>query len=140
MNQVNTGAKDRNKLLAFLLAVILGPLGIHNFYLGRWKRGFIQFGLVLLTLGAGLLITYPWAWGEAFGILIGKYSLGPKKPADAGLEGEETQIEKNKVSPLKEYLIATILLLPLLALSIPYGRNPTFIRCSILSHCWRIVE
>ena len=119
MNQVNTGAKDRNKLLAFLLAVILGPLGIHNFYLGRWKRGFIQFGLVLLTLGAGLLITYPWAWGEAFGILIGKYSLGPKKPADAGLEGEETQIEKNKVSPLKEYLIATILLLPLLALSIP---------------------
>jgi TM2 domain-containing membrane protein YozV len=119
MNQVNTGAKDRNKLLAFLLAVILGPLGIHNFYLGRWKRGIIQFGLVLLTFGAGLLITFPWAWAEAFGILIGKYSLGPKKPVDAGSEGEETQIEKNKVSPLKEYLIATILLLPLLALSIP---------------------
>ena len=119
MNQVNTGAKDRNKLLAFLLAVIFGPLGIHNFYLGRWKRGFIQFGLVFLTFGAGLLITFPWAWAEAFGILIGKYSLGPKKPVDAGLEGEETQIEKNKVSPRKEYFIATILLSPLLALSIP---------------------
>ena len=119
MNQVHTGANDRNKLLAFLLAVILGPLGIHNFYLGRWKRGFIQFGLVFLTFGAGLLITWPWAWAEAFGILIGKYSLGPKKPVDAGLEGKETQKEKNKVSPLKEYLFATILLSPLLALSIP---------------------
>jgi hypothetical protein len=104
--------------LAFLLAVILGPLGIHNFYLGRWKRGFIQFGLVFLTIGAGLLITFPWAWAEAFGILIGKYSLAPKKPVDAGLEGKETQIEKNNVSPLKEYIIAALLLSPLLVLSI----------------------
>ena len=42
MSQLNTELKNKNKWLAFLLAVILGPLGIHNFYLGRWKRGFIQ--------------------------------------------------------------------------------------------------
>lgn len=124
MSQLNTEPKNKNKLLAFLLALILGPLGIHNFYLGRWKRGFIQFGLVFLTFGVGLLITFPWAWAEAFGILIGKYSLGPKKPVDAGLQGEETQIEKNKVSPMKEYFIATILLSPLLALSIPTSGIP----------------
>ncbi|MBT3476654.1 MAG: TM2 domain-containing protein, partial [Euryarchaeota archaeon] len=118
MSQLNTELKNKNKWLAFLLAVILGPLGIHNFYLGRWKRGFIQFGLVFLTIGAGLLITFPWAWAEAFGILIGKYSLAPKKPVDAGLEGKETQIEKNNVSPLKEYIIAALLLSPLLVLSI----------------------
>ena len=119
MNKVNTGAKDRNKLLAFLLAVILGPLGVHNFYLGRWKRGFIQFGLVFLTLGGGLLITFPWAWAEAFGILIGKYSLGPRRPLDTDINEEKTQLKEHKVSSLKEYIIATILLSPLLALSIP---------------------
>ena len=119
MNQVSKEAKQKSKLLAFLIAIFLGPLGFHNFYLGRWKRGFLQFGLVFLTVGAGLLITIPWAWIEALGILVGKYSMGPKKQEHTDLEQEIAYSQKIEVSARKEYLIATLLLLPLLLLSIP---------------------
>ena len=119
MNQVSTETKQKSKILAFLLAIFLGPLGFHNFYLGRWKRGFIQFGLVFLTVGAGLLITIPWAWIEALGILVGKYSMGPKRQEHTDLEQEIAYSQKTEVSARKEYFIATLLLLPLLLLSIP---------------------
>lgn len=119
MNQVSTETKQKSKFLAFLIAIFLGPLGFHNFYLGRWKRGFIQIGLVFLTFGAGLLITIPWAWIEALGILVGKYSMGPKKQKHTDLEQEIAYSQKIEVSARKEYLIATLLLLPLLLLSIP---------------------
>ena len=119
MNQVSTETKKKSKFLAFLIAIFLGPLGFHNFYLGRWKRGFIQFGLVFLTVGAGLLITIPWAWIEALGILVGKYSMGPKKQEHTDLEQEIAYSQKIEVSARKEYLIATLLLLPLLLFSIP---------------------
>ena len=116
---MSTETKQKSKFLAFLIAIFLGPLGFHNFYLGRWKRGFIQFGLVFLTVGAGLLITIPWAWIEALGILVGKYSMGPKKQEHTDLEQEIAYSQKIEVSARKEYLIATLLLLPLLLLSIP---------------------
>ena len=119
MNQASTETKQKSKILAFLIAIFLGPLGFHNFYLGRWKRGFIQFGLVFLTVGAGLLITIPWAWIEALGILVGKYSMGPKTQEHTDLEQEIAYSQKTEVSARKEYLIATLLLLPLLLLSIP---------------------
>ena len=77
MTQSGPEGKEKNKFLAFLIAIFLGPLGFHNFYVGRWKRGFFQFGLVFLSVGAGLLITIPWAWTEALLILIGKYQLSP---------------------------------------------------------------
>ncbi len=113
--------KKKSKFLAFLLAILLGPLGFHNFYLGRWKRGFFQFGLAFLTVGAGLVITIPWAWTEGLLILVGKYSLGPKNTeSDQGT----IESEKPKVSPTKEYLIAILLLSPLLFLSIPFFGIP----------------
>ena len=119
MNQASTETKQKSKIMAFLIAIFLGPLGFHNFYLGRWKRGFIQFGLVFLTVGAGLLITIPWAWIEALGILVGKYSMGPKRQEHTDLEQEIAYSQRIEVSARKEYLIATLLLLPLLLLSIP---------------------
>lgn len=124
MNQVSTETKQKSKILAFLIAIFLGPLGFHNFYLGRWKRGFIQFGLVFLTVGAGLLITIPWAWIEALGILVGKYSMGPKRQEHTDLEQEIAYSQKTEVSARKEYLFATLLLLPLLLLSIPFFGIP----------------
>ena len=119
MNQVSTETKQKSRILAFLIAIFLGPLGFHNFYIGRWRRGFFQFGLVFLTVGAGLLITIPWAWIEALGILVGKYSMGPKRQEHTDLEQEIAYSQKIEVSARKEYLIATLLLLPLLLLSIP---------------------
>ena len=45
-----------------LLALYLGFLGLHNFYVGNTRRGLIQ--LVLGLTGAGILISWPWAWWE----------------------------------------------------------------------------
>ena len=120
MNRVSTETKQKSKILAFLIAVFLGPLGFHNFYLGRWKRGFIQFGLVFITFGAGLLITIPWAWIEALGIFVGKYSMGPKRQEQRDGEQEIDYSQKLEISARKEYFIATLLLSPLLILSIFY--------------------
>ena len=58
MNQASIEPKQKSKIRAFLIAVSLGPMGFHNFYLGRWKRGLTQFGVVFLTLGVGILITF----------------------------------------------------------------------------------
>lgn len=116
MSPPSTEKSEKSKVLAFLLAVFLGPLGVHNFFVGRWKRGFTQFGLTFITFGAGLLITIPWAWIEAIGILAGKYSLAPKKQPD-----------KEYGSAKKEYLIATLLLLPLLIISVFF---PWFLVCA----------
>ena len=109
---------SKNKFLTFFLAVFLGFIGFHNFYIGRWKRGLIQFGLVLFTIGAGIVITLPWAWLEAVFIIIGKYSLGPK---ELGLEDSDEEIIQGsgvEASAVKEYTIATILLIPWLIVSI----------------------
>ena len=95
MNQVSTETKQKSKILAFFIAIFLGPLGFHNFYLGRWKRGFIQFGLVFLTVGAGLLITIPWAWIEALGILVGKYSMKSKEKRVHRFRARNSLLTKN---------------------------------------------
>ena len=50
---------DRNKLVAALLAFLLGPLGVHRFYLGRIGTGVIM--LVLSMTIIGLLLSVPWA-------------------------------------------------------------------------------
>ena len=46
--------EKKNRLVAGLLGVFLGFLGIHNFYLGKVKRGAIQ--LALFILGVLILI------------------------------------------------------------------------------------
>jgi len=50
---------DRNKLVAAIIAFLLGPLGIHRFYLGRTGSGIAM--LVLSCTIVGLLISVPWA-------------------------------------------------------------------------------
>jgi TM2 domain-containing membrane protein YozV len=50
---------DRNKYVAALLAVLLGPLGIHRFYLGRTGSGIAM--LVLTCTLVGVVISAPWA-------------------------------------------------------------------------------
>lgn len=44
----------KSKIVAALLAIFLGSLGVHSFYMGQTKKGLIQLGLTLL--GAVLLI------------------------------------------------------------------------------------
>lgn len=52
-------ALDRNRFIAALLAFLIGPLGIHRFYLGRIGSGIAM--LVLTCTVIGLFITLPWA-------------------------------------------------------------------------------
>ncbi|MES2996952.1 MAG: NINE protein [Verrucomicrobiota bacterium] len=44
------------KLVAGLLGILLGGLGIHKFYLGYTKEGIIQIVITLVTCGAGSLV------------------------------------------------------------------------------------
>jgi TM2 domain-containing membrane protein YozV len=50
---------ERDKLIAALLAFLLGTLGIHRFYLGRIGSGIAM--LLLSCTVIGLLVTVPWA-------------------------------------------------------------------------------
>ena len=63
---------EKSRSTAGLFAIFLGPLGIHNFYMGRNAVGLIQ---ILLTCffcgGLGFLVTLPWAWIEALLIFAG---------------------------------------------------------------------
>lgn len=46
----------KNKLVAGLLAILLGSLGIHKFYLGYTKPGIIMLLVSLLTCGFGAAV------------------------------------------------------------------------------------
>jgi len=51
---------SRNRTTFLLLGIILGAFGVHSFYLGSTKKGWIQLLLTVLTFGfAGLMV---WIW------------------------------------------------------------------------------
>ena len=57
------GGSDNKKILAGILAIILGSLGVHKFILGYQKEGFILLGVtiaayVLSCIGVGLLFVW----------------------------------------------------------------------------------
>jgi len=48
--------QDSKRIIAGILGIILGELGIHKFILGYTKEGLIQIGLSIITCGiAGLI-------------------------------------------------------------------------------------
>lgn len=59
---------DRNRYIAALVAFLIGPLGIHRFYLGRTGSG-IAMILLSCTL-VGLLVTIPWAFIDMIRYLV----------------------------------------------------------------------
>ncbi len=75
-NRPNASKSGKNLVVAGLLALFLGLLGIHNFYLGYKKRGMVQ---LLLTLGSVFLFLIPFLSSMLL-ILFGPHihrSLGP---------------------------------------------------------------
>lgn len=66
------GYKIKKKYVAILLAFFLGPLGIHNFYLGRSGRAIAQ--LLLSTVGClalvGPIVSAVWAVVEMVLLLV----------------------------------------------------------------------
>lgn len=69
----NPQTEPKSKLVAGLLGVFLGGLGIHNFYLGYTNRGVTQ--LLLTTVGSlliiGPLIASVWGFIEGIQIFTG---------------------------------------------------------------------
>lgn len=66
------GYKIKKKYVAVILAALLGPFGIHNFYLGKRERGTAQ--LLLCTVGSllfglGAIAAAIWAIVEAVQLL-----------------------------------------------------------------------
>jgi len=59
---------DRNKYIAALIAFLIGPLGIHRFYLGRTGSGIAM--IILSCTIIGLLVTIPWALIDMIRYLI----------------------------------------------------------------------
>ena len=59
-----TSPSPKSRLVAGLLGIFLGSLGIHRFYLGNLWIGIIQIIVTLITFGVGSL------WGLIEGIII----------------------------------------------------------------------
>jgi len=59
---------DKSKLVTLLLAIFLGSLGIHNFYLGYIKQGVIQLVLSCAFCWTFIVPTGMWVWALVQGI------------------------------------------------------------------------
>lgn len=63
-------ASDKSRTAYILLAIFIGPLGVHNFFAGYTGRGIAQLLITVITVGIGTLITYPWAIIEAITVKV----------------------------------------------------------------------
>ena len=63
-NQGYVTRRQKSKVAAGILGILVGGLGIHRFYLGYVGIGILQIVVTILTCGAGSL------WGFIEGILI----------------------------------------------------------------------
>ena len=76
MDQLNTSyqnmkVRPKSKLIAGLLAVLLGSIGAHDFYLGYTKKGIAHLLMYVFFLG---WFSQVWALVEALYIFTGKIS------------------------------------------------------------------
>ncbi|MDN3723139.1 TM2 domain-containing protein [Aequorivita sp. SDUM287046] len=56
-NQV-TRTEENKKILAGILAIVIGSLGIHKFVLGYTQEGIIQIVITIVTCGIGGIIPF----------------------------------------------------------------------------------
>lgn len=66
------GYVQKNRVAAGLLAMLMGSMGIHSFYLGNNSRGLMQLLISLLTCGLGAIAMQIWGIVEGIKILDGR--------------------------------------------------------------------
>lgn len=74
---MENNAQGKSKIAAGIIAILIGSLGIHNFYLGYHMKGIIQ---LLLTVVGWIIIVGPiiagiWALVEGIMILTGSINV-----------------------------------------------------------------
>ena len=67
-NNTYAGGNRKSKVAAGVLGILLGALGVHNFYLGYVGKGIAQLLITVLT--CGILSGVSAIWGLIEGILI----------------------------------------------------------------------
>lgn len=87
MAHYQTMTSDKNKDTALLLCIFGGFLGLHQFYVGRWLKGFIY----MFTLGFFFI---GWA-GDTLSILLGSFRDNTGAPLRA------TRKQNNSVAEVK---------------------------------------
>lgn len=78
LNPIPYGYKQKSKLAAGLLGILIGSFGVHNFYLGYTGKAVAQLLITLLTCGAGAVISGIWALIEGIMILTGSINVDGK--------------------------------------------------------------
>jgi len=71
VNTVITEKKGKNKVAAGVLAILLGTLGIHNFYLGYNGKAIAQLLMTVLSCGILAFVSYIWSIVEGIQIFTG---------------------------------------------------------------------
>lgn len=61
---VPPGYQQKEKMVAGLLGILIGSLGVHSFYLGNTTKGILQIVVTIFTCGLGGI------WGLIEGIMI----------------------------------------------------------------------
>jgi len=56
MSEGNKPEGADKKMVAGILGILIGSLGIHKFYLGYTKEGVLQIVITIVTCGAGGLV------------------------------------------------------------------------------------
>jgi len=71
-NPINSnGGEQKSRLVAGLLGIFIGSLGIHNFYLGNTRNAVIQLVLALAGIvTCGITSFAAMIWGLVEGIMI----------------------------------------------------------------------
>ena len=64
-------AAPKSKLIAGILAIVLGSAGVHDFYLGYTSKGIVHLLMYIFFMG---WLSQIWALGEALYIFTGKIS------------------------------------------------------------------
>ena len=68
---VPQGVTQKSKIAAGILGILVGCLGVHNFYLGFNGKGIAQLLITILTCGYGVFISGIWGLIEGIMILTG---------------------------------------------------------------------
>lgn len=66
------GYVQKSRAAAGILAMLLGTMGIHSFYLGNTSRGLMQLLISLLTCGFGAIAMLIWGMIDGVKILDGR--------------------------------------------------------------------